>query len=240
MAEITFHANINGNSSTADATLIDHAAGTGIGFYGQNGFGISVPVGSQQGTTYTTNATGTDEGYRLNNTAMVDVGDNNSAGTVSVNSAGAIALNNLPNYLCPLNIRFTHTESVKVQNCKLRIFDRNNINNHAEDVTTYVYEARHPAGVTSVNQLSFRGREENYWETFDSTLSMIDMPFTASPGMSGLNTNSSDTASALGFSTRDGVTHTSDRHDWYVALSSEPNAVGSKTNYGLYFTVEYL
>jgi hypothetical protein len=30
------------------------------------------------------------------------------------------------------------------------------------------------------------------------------------------------------------------RHDWYVALSAEPNTIGSKTQYGLYFTLEYL
>lgn len=240
MAEITFHANINGNTNTSDSTLIPHELGSGIGFYGTNGFGISVPVGSQQGTTWVTNGVGTEKAAQLNNTAMADVGDENSPGTVSINGGGSVNLNNLPNYLCPLNIRFTHTEAVKVQNCKLRIFDRSDIDNHADGVTTYVYEARHPAHSQDINQLSFRGRPENYWEVFDPDLIMTDMPFTASPGMSGLNSNSSDTNSSLGYSTRDGVTHTSTRHDWYVALSSEPNSVGSKTSYGLYFTVEYL
>jgi hypothetical protein len=237
MAEIKFYANIKDQSG--DGELINHAAGSGLGFYG-NGFGISVPVGSQQTTTFVTNANGTAEGARLNNTSLISSGTPVTAGTVSVNSASAVNLDRLPNYLCPLNIRFTHSEAVKVQNCKLRVFDRNNINNHASGVVTYVYEARHPATSQSVSNLSHRGRVENSWYEFDPVNAMTDMAFTSSPGASGKNTNSQDTSPTLGYSSNEGSLHTSTRHDWYVALSSEPVTIGSKTNYGLYFTVEYL
>lgn len=237
MAEIKFYANIKDQSG--DGELINHSAGSGLGFYG-NGFGISVPVGSQQSTTFVTNANGTSEGARLNNTSLVTSGTQITAGTVSINSASAINLDRLPNYLCPLNIRFTHSEAVKVQNCKLRIFDRNNINNHASGVVTYVYESRHPATSQSVSNLSHRGRVENSWYEFDPVQAMTDMAFTSSPGASGKNTNSQDTSPTLGYSSNDGSLHTSTRHDWYLALSSEPVTIGSKTNYGLYFTVEYL
>jgi hypothetical protein len=237
MAEIKFYANIKDQSG--DGELINHAAGSGLGFYG-NGFGISVPVGSQQTTTFVTNANGTAEGARLNNTTLISSGTPVTAGTVSVNSASAVNLDRLPNYLCPLNIRFTHSEAVKVQNCKLRVFDRNNINNHASGVVTYVYEARHPATSQSVSNLSHRGRVENSWYEFDPVNAMTDMAFTSSPGASGKNTNSQDTSPTLGYSSNEGSLHTSTRHDWYVALSSEPVTIGSKTNYGLYFTVEYL
>lgn len=237
MAEIKFYANIKDQSG--DGELINHSAGSGLGFYG-NGFGISVPVGSQQSTTFVTNANGTSEGARLNNTSLVSSGTPVTAGTVSINSASAINLDRLPNYLCPLNIRFTHSEAVKVQNCKLRIFDRNNINNHASGVVTYVYESRHPATSQSVSNLSHRGRVENSWYEFDPVQAMTDMAFTSSPGASGKNTNSQDTSPTLGYSSNDGSLHTSTRHDWYLALSSEPVTIGSKTNYGLYFTVEYL
>ena len=30
------------------------------------------------------------------------------------------------------------------------------------------------------------------------------------------------------------------QHDWYVALSAEPESIGSKQDYALYFTLEYL
>ena len=176
----------------------------------------------------------------LNNTAMVDSGTPTSVGTVSINSQSASPLNNLPNYLCPLNIRFTHSEAVAVQNVKLRIFDRNNINNHASGVTTYVYEARHPSVNASELNLSHRGRLENSWYQFDPASGpMTDMIFTSSPGMSGVNTVPQDGPS-LGGLVYDGTQHRSLRHDWYVALSSEPDTVGSKTQYGLYFTLEYL
>lgn len=238
MAEIKFYGNIFGQ--TGDGELINHTAGSGLGFYG-NTFGISVPVGSQQSTTYLTNSDGTGQGARLNNTALVTSGNNITKGTVSVDGASAIDLDKLPNYLCPLNIRFTHSEAVKVQNCKLRIFDRNNINNHASGVVTYVYEARHPASSSSVGNLSHRGRSDTSWFEFDSVNAMLDMPFTASPGASGKNSNSQDSSSpSLGGSTYEGSVHSSIRHDWYVALSSEPVTIGSKTQYGLYFTVEYL
>ena len=229
-AELKFYANILNGSNT----VINHTAGSGLGFYGSN-FGISVPVGTKQSSTFVTDANGVNQGAQLNNTSAV------ASGTVSINGAlPAVSLNNLPNYLCPLNIRFTNATPVRVQNCKLRIFDRNNINNNASGVTTYVYESRHPATVQTVSNLSHRGRESNTWNEFDPVTPIADMIFTSSPGASGLNTNTSDTNAALGYAIQEGVLHSSTQHDWYVALSSEPESIGSKTQYGLYFSVEYL
>lgn len=243
-AAIKFYANIKDNGGNSE---INHSAGSGLGFYGA-GFGVSVPLNSQQSTTWTTNSTGTATGVQLNNTALATTGTSVVAGTVSVDSSTAINNNNLPNYLCPLNIRFTNDDAVKVQNCKLRIFDRNNINSPASGVTTYVYEARHPSLLQTATNLSHRARNANSWVEFNPEASMAidngvevsDMFFTSSPGASGLNTNTSDTDVNLGYTTRDGAAHSSTQHDWYVALSSEPETIGSKTNYGLYFSVEYL
>lgn len=239
MAEINFYANINGNTEASGTALIGHSLGSGIGFYGST-FGVSVPVQSQQTTTWVTNADGTSQGAQLNNTSMVTMGEGETAGTVSINSSTAIDLNNLPNYLCPLNVRFTHSEPVKVQNCKLRIFDRNNIANQASGVTTYVYESRHPSASQLETRLSLYGRDNDTWYEFDPVNAMTDMNFSNSPGMSGLNTNTNDDDPDLGYASTEGSNHTSSRHDWYAALSSEPQSIGSKTNYGLYFSVEYL
>jgi len=52
MAEIKFYGNILANDADK---LIAHTAGSGLGFFGST-FGISVPVGSQQLTTWVTNA----------------------------------------------------------------------------------------------------------------------------------------------------------------------------------------
>jgi hypothetical protein len=122
----------------------------------------------------------------------------------------------------------------------LRIFDRNNIQNHASGVTTYVYEARHPSSNQAVEDLSQKGRSEVTWFEFDPVESMSDMPMTPSPGISGVNTNTSDTDPTLGYQSQQGVSHAALRHDWYIALSAEPDSIGSKTNYALYFSVEYL
>lgn len=235
MAQIEFYANILNGANT----LINHSVGSGLGFYGSS-FGVSVPVNAKQTTTYVTDANGVNQGAQLNNTAMNTLGDGSTAGKVSINSNTAVNNNNLPNYLCPLNIRFTHNEAVRVQNCKLRIFDRSNINNPASGVTTYVYESRHPSALQEKTNLAHRGRAANSWVEFDPVSSVTDMVFTSSPGMSGTNTNSSDTDTTLGYLSQNGSLHTSTRHDWYVALSSEPESIGSKTQYGLYFSVEYL
>lgn len=240
MADIKFYANILASDGGTEGELINHAAGSGLGFYGST-FGVSVPVGSQQTTTYVTDALGVNQGSRLHNTAMSTTGSSSVKGKVSVDGSTAVDLDVLPNYLCPLNIRFSHTSPVRVQNCKLRIFDRNNIANQASGVSTYVYEARHPATVQTVTNLSHRGRTDTSWYEFDPALAMTDMVFTSSPGASGKNSNTSDvTSPTLGYTTTEGATHQSARHDWYLALSSEPVTIGSKTQYGLYFTAEYL
>ena len=240
MAEINFYANnVTATSSSGDAGYIqiNHTAGSGLGFYG-GGYGISVPVSTFQDTTFTTNSDGTATDYiQLHNTKY-DAG--NSGVLADGNSIAN--LNNVPNYLAPLNIRFTHSSAVKVQNCKLRIFDRNDIAKHASGVSTMVYEIRHPSALQSVTNLNFRGRTDNTWVEFDAEDSdnPADMTFTSSPGMSGLNTDSTDTDTAKGYSTTTGSAHTSARHDWYAALSASPHSIGSKTQYGLSFTVEYL
>jgi len=244
-ASLQFYANIGDPDSTE--TVIDHQNGEGLGFYGL-GFGLSVPVGSVQNTTFVTNAAGTIAGVQCNNTSMISVGDANTAGVVEANGV-SISLPNLPNYLCPLNIRFTNDDPVRVQNCKLRIFDRDNPENAASGVTTYVYESRHPAAETSYSNLHFRARNRDTWVEFGQGISSIDdqtfngaleMTFTPSPGMHGENSDSLETDSGLGYQTTEGVEHLSTQHDWYVAISAEPTSIGSKTQYGLFFTLEYL
>ena len=241
MAEIKFYANnVTSTASSGDAhqVTINHGAGSGIGFYG-GGYGVSVPVASYQDTTFTTNADGTAADYmQLHNTKFLT--------STGVNADGnTIALQNLPNYLAPLNVRFTHSSAVKVQSCKLRIFDRKSINAHASGVETRVFEVRHPSSLQSVANLAHRGRTDNTWLEYDAAENLpgatpTDMTFTSSPGMSGLNAGSTDTDTALGYSTTQGALHEAQRHDWYVALSCTPQEIGSKTDYGLYFTVEYV
>jgi hypothetical protein len=236
MADIKFYGNGVAGTEITDASLIGHTAGSGVGFYGAS-HGISVPIGSYQTSTFMTNSDGTAEGAQLHNSTYVNVSG------VSSDGGSAKKVINMPNYLAPLNVRFTHSESVMVQNCKLLIFDRSNILNHASGVITQVYENRHPHSLWSVGSLSQHGgTSDGNWNTYDSTAggNPAYTLFSDSPGQSGTNTSTADNGQSLGQLTEEGVTHRSLRHDWYVSLSASPNTIGSKTDYGLYFTVEYL
>tara|TARA_R100000008_G_scaffold86760_1_gene81430 strand:- start:2690 stop:3436 length:747 start_codon:yes stop_codon:yes gene_type:complete len=248
MAEIKFYANETSIAGGTDSTLIDHTSGSGMGFFG-GGFGISVPVGQYQDTTFVTNSDGTSSGIRVKNTKYVASTTIPNSG-VSANGGATIGLSGMPNYYAPLNIRFEHSEKVRVQNCKLRIFDRNDISKQASGVTTKVYECRHPQPNEAFNgqsgTLAMRGISNYGWTEFDPTETMADLAFTASPGMSGLNTSAADTLpsgladGSINWLTNEGTAHESTRHDWFVAMSASPDSIGSKTQYGLYFTLEYL
>lgn len=236
MATITFWGNIGGVGQQPSG--INHGAGSGLGFYG-NGYGLSVPVGRWQDTTFITNANGTapsNQAIALNNTKYIHA----NSGDTSL--SGPLLLSGIPNYQTPLNIRFTHNESVAVQNCKLLIFDRNDITKNASGVTTKVYETRKPSATIGGPALSRGASFIHQWEDFDGDSGQPeDFILTNSPGISGTNAliGESDQA-GKGWLTAEGASHRNVQHDWYVALSASPDSIGSKTNYGLYFTCEYL
>ena len=248
MAEIKFYANETSIAGGTDSTLIDHTSGSGLGFFG-GAFGISVPVGQYQDTTYVTNGDGTSSGIRVKNTKYVASVTIPNSG-VSPNGGSTIGLSGMPNYYAPLNVRFTHTEGVRVQNCKLRIFDRNDITKQASGVTTKVFETRHPQPNEAHNgqsgTLALRGASNYGWTEFDPAEVMTDLDFTSSPGTSGLNTSAAETLPSgladgtINWLSNEGVAHEALRHDWYIAMTASPDSIGSKTQYGLYFTLEYL
>lgn len=253
MATITFHANNNDiypSNPNNPPDLIDHSADSGVGFFG-GGFGISVPVNDYQTTTYVTNANGTASGVRCSNLKYDDTVAYPNSG-VQIQGATVTGTSGIPNIAAPLVIRFEHTEGVRVQNCKLRIFDRSDVANHASGVTTQVYEIRHPHPVEGVDfsankgPLKHRGVADAHgWTQFADGFSMTDMVLTPGPGPSGLNT-SSDEILATGDGTytnwisNSGESCRSIRHDWFIGLSASPDSIGSKTDFALYFTLEYL
>jgi len=261
MATITFHANGHrtqyASAYNTDPSLIQHTQGSGIGFYGA-GFGLSVPVLQYQDSSYVTNEDGTSSGVKLNNTKYTSISGIQANGTSVVQETSGI-----PNWYAPLNIRFTHTDAVATQNCKIRIFDRSSIANHASGVTTKVLEIRHPhptegwkQGATNAagsGSLQHRGIANWGWFEFDPADGGTppDMTLTPSPGQSGLNTVDGDPLPSaniagggadgyINWLTKEGASHQARRHDWYLALSASPQSIGSKTDYGLYFTLEYL
>ena len=238
MAAITFYANISGAGSSADGQLMNHSGGDALGFFGPS-FGVSIPIGGQQDSTFVTSSDGATPGSQLNNTKWEDTNKTKS------NTVTDVSLTNLPNYLAPLNIRFEHSEAVMVQNCKLRIFNRSDINTHADGVTTYVYECRHPSDQSVAGSLAMHGisSSDGNWTVYDGIGDVEDMILSNSPGHRGTNTSTEDESgdpNSLGFLSREGVTHRALRHDWYMATGCSPATIGSKTAYGMYFSCEYL
>lgn len=200
----------------AGANQIQDLSGSGLGFYGDDGFATNVRVGYHQGRTFITNSAGTTQGPEANNTKYLNAG----SGILGQTGTG-IALTAIPNYQCPLRIRFTNDTAVRVQNAELRAYDRTNPNNPPSGVTCKVAEIIHPDTVQNNN-----GSGDTTWYT--PAGSSVVVPLANSPGPSGLyagngsNSNHSDTT-----------------HDWHVAWSSSPDNIGSKY-FGAYISVEYL
>ena len=189
---------------------------SGIGFFGSSGFGSSVAVGSYQDSTYITNSNGTIAGALLNNIKF----SHPQSGIVNgLASPSGLLLTKITNAQSTLNIRFTHSTGVITQNAKLRIYDRSNINYPASGVTTKVAEIIHPSTSNSVT-----GSGSATWVTPGGSGTIMSLA--NSPGMSGLSPNGSGTVS--------------DRHDWFLAISSSPDTIGSKTQYAMWVELEYL
>lgn len=193
---------------------INDLAGSGLGFYGDNGFGASVQVGFYQGRTFITNAAGTAQGPECDNVKWSHPGSG-----ILGQTGTSLALRAIPNYQSTLNIRFTHGSAVKVQNAQMRIYDRVSINNPASGVTTKTAQIIH----TNTAQ-DLTGSGDTTWNTPGGSGSI--QLLAGSPGTSGLSPNGPNT--------------TDTQHDFYVAISASPDSIGSKTQYGLYCSLEYL
>ena len=203
MATFSFYANQNG---------ITNLAGSGLGFFG-SAFGTSVNVGAYQTTTWITDANGTVQGPQCDNTQWTHP----SSG--SINGAASVLLTQIPNYLATLNPRFTHSSAVRLQNSKIRFYDRSNINNDPSGVLCKFAEIVHPpTAQTNV------GSGDSTWKTPSGSSVIVTLAW-PSPGMSGLAPNGPSTSA--------------DRHDFYTCISLSPNSVGSKT-LALYIETEYL
>lgn len=198
---------------------INNLSGSGLGFFGSGGFGASVAVGAYQDTTYITNSNGTAQGPQVNNVKWVHPASGQLPGSVN------LALQNIPNYQGTLNISFTNTTAVRTQNAQLIIYDRTNTANAASGVTTAVCPLIHP----SLSQ-GVAGSGGAVWQ-FPAGTSYVPMSILSngalySPGTSGISPNGGSTVDV--------------QHDFYVAISANPNSIGSKTLYGLFFQTEYL
>ncbi len=196
---------------------IQDLAGSGLGYFGDAGFGASIPVGSWQGRTFVTNGNGTTQGPECSNIKYLN------AGSGIVGQAGSgIAVSCIPNYQATGNVRFTYDTAVRTQNAKMYLYDRVSINNPPSGVTVRVAQLIHP----DTNQ-SNNGSGDTIWRSPAGT--GVTVPFAPSPGVSGLYAGNGANGA-----------WTDRQHDWYFAMSCSPDSIGAKTQFGAYFAVEYL
>ena len=128
MAQITF--------SILDISQLNLADGSGLGFYGPNGFGTSVALDDYQDRTFATNAGGNNPGPAARNVKYTDP----ASGIMQAVEPTGTKLLNMNGSEATLVINFNHDSSVQVQNAQLRIYDRGNINNPATGVKVKVAE----------------------------------------------------------------------------------------------------
>jgi hypothetical protein len=199
------------------------AVGSGIGFYGDSGFGSPVGIGSFQGRTFITDPSGLTNGIECNNNKLtIGVGGslsgiNGTSGVIFGQVGDGIPLRNLPNYMASLNIRFEHVEAVRTQNAAMYIYDGNVLSHDPSGLLCYCSEIIH----TSTSQDNTGTGDEIWsWVHGSESLGLID-----TPGTSGLRPNGDLTIDT--------------RHDWYVAISCTPNTPNSKL-FGLAVEVEYI
>jgi hypothetical protein len=214
MATVTFYAN---ESIGAVNSGSQNMNGSGIGFFGNGGAFASVKINEYQDRTFICDAGGTTVGAEIDNVKYV-----NSTGALISRGGTTDAtlwVKNIPNYKSTLNIRFEHTSAVRTQNAKVQIYDRSSISNPPSGVICQVCEIVHPEVSQSVT-----GSGSSSWTACSGSTSYVSL--IASPGTSGIRPSGSSTTDA--------------QHDWYVAISATPTGVGSQTNFGIYFTTEYL
>jgi len=190
---------------------------SGIGFYGPGGFDGPITIGDFNNRTFVTNTTGDIQGFEANNnkyfagTAPAAV-----SGVIHGQTGSGIALISLPDRLATINARFEHTTAVQVQNPKFIVFDGSSIENDPSGIIVYTAEIRHNSDIQNPVGLG----DAVWQDTKGATvLNLISSPGTLGKRLSGPLT-------------------TSIRHDWYIAVSVQPQTPNDKI-FGFSITLEF-
>lgn len=195
---------------------------SGIGFFGEDGFGDSIDLNAFNSRTFVTNSSGTVEGFEADNCKLTTQGSWSGVGGVSgviIGQTGSgIHIRSLPNYLATINVRFTHTESVRTQNANLFVYDGVTQTTAPTGIDVFCAEIIHTDEEQTQN-----GTGDSIWQEIGGSGSELGL--ISSPGTSGLR--------PLGPATED------TRHDWYVAMSVRPTTPNNKT-FGFGVSFEFI
>jgi hypothetical protein len=198
---------------------INDLAGSGVGFFGPGGFAAGVNVNSYQTRSFVCDATGTIQGPECNNITYLNTASG-VLGSAGPTGSGTHLLR-IPNYQSTLRIALESDTVVRTQNARFTIYDRILPGNPPSGVTVKVAEIIHP----SMLQTDL-GSGSPTWNTFTPASTGVYMNMMASPGSGGLSPA--------------GPLTTDYWHHWHLALSASPDTVGAKTQFGAYFSTEYL
>lgn len=217
-------------TGTFAASVINHADGSGLGFFGAGGLGTSVQVATYQKSTVVVNSLGTSGSQAAQNIQWLHA----NSGLIS-NNTETRALNTIPNWQATLNIRFSGSPAIRTSNVKVWPFDRNFSTNWPSSVTVQIAELQHTGiSSTGIEQYGATGGQVAFpvttsWRQFTKTEtsglpSASGLTLYASPGPAGAHASGTGTVAI--------------QHDWYLAISASPDSIGSKT-FALWVELEY-
>ncbi len=174
-----------------------------LGFFGPNGFGDSLSLNEFNGRTFITNPSGSVASEEGDNCRKVS-----TSGLIIGQIGDEVNLQNLPNYLTTINLRFTHPEAVLVQNVRFIAFDGIDPDNAPSGLDVFGAEIIHTSRLQTVT-----GTGDTVWTQMTGSgqqLNLVD-----SPGTSGLSPSGPATLDI--------------RHDWFLAISVAPTLPGNRT-----------
>ena len=151
MPDIRFQ--VLGDADGTPGTNLDTLSGSGLAFFGATA-GSSVQIGEYQSTTYVANGDASEYSDASSNVKYVSDTYPSGACTLEAvpGSPYETGLTGIRTMYGSLGIEFGHTSAVNIQNCQLRIYDRNNINYPASGVNTKVAEIINHNGGTFDSQ----------------------------------------------------------------------------------------
>jgi hypothetical protein len=260
MATISFLA---GEGSEA----IHHLQGSGLGFYGTT-FGSSVQIGSFQDSTFVTNADGTTQAQDADNIKYVSSHSGIYKGNPTTKSVLLVpssrsSLNIRFDHTSAVNVQNAQLRVYDRENINFPASGvRTMIAEMSNPVNTFPttdagsgdalwwgdderYAYTNKNGVVFVGGANGDARINS---TAGGTLETVGgtgtiVPLMDNPGSGGRLIGDDDTflgKNSRTTSTMFGGTGVDMRHDWFLSLSASPTSIGSKTKYGLYFSLEYL
>ena len=197
------------------------SVGSGLGFFGNNGFNAPVSIGSYNGRTFVTNSSGTVQGFECNNNKY-----STASGVIHGQTGSGIDLRNLPNELATINMRFTHDSAIYCQFVKMWIYDGSstdgveNKEKPATNLSFYTAEIRHRSRLQSIQSTS----SDAVWSDLSASGSNV-ANLVNSPGLNGAREGGPEELSV--------------QHDWYVAMTCTPTQLGDKM-FGIFAELEYL